>query len=161
MPVWPPRSHTWNLRFLYSTVSTLNPIAMCSKLLNGNSTSFKNVYLVRFAQHHQDGVCLTRESIKVSKLNEKWSLQFVHSMVVLPALSSPSASDSEFKAMRKYEIVRSINYRGQEKCQVPRIKILRSLLPNRELKIFENTNPIRSRGLYAYFSKRVVYFFFY
>ena len=28
MLVWPPRSHTWNLMFLYATVSTLNPIAL-------------------------------------------------------------------------------------------------------------------------------------
>ena len=27
MLVWPPKSHTWNLMFLYVTVSTLNPIA--------------------------------------------------------------------------------------------------------------------------------------
>lgn len=27
MLVWPPRSHTWNLMFLYVTVSTLKPIA--------------------------------------------------------------------------------------------------------------------------------------
>ena len=27
MLVWPPKSQTWNFRFLYVTVSTLNPIA--------------------------------------------------------------------------------------------------------------------------------------
>ena len=71
--VCPPKSHTWNLRFLYITVSTLNPIASFIDYVCTHKKKIKALtalirsYLELFEPHHSSVIYLkNKEKLEIS-----------------------------------------------------------------------------------------------